>query len=78
MGLGQHKFIQELKRIGYQTGLSFQTVPYNWYYGLNFNELNPVFENVLKRLYKYTGKKTTIVAHSFGTVVTMKNLLDST
>jgi len=43
VGLGQHNLFVDLKRIGYIPGLTMQTIPYNWYYGLFHNEVNRAF-----------------------------------
>ncbi len=61
-------------KIGYDSGLSLQAMPYNFFYGLFQNEFNLNFEPSLERLHKLTGKKTTIIAHSFGNLVTLFNL----
>ncbi len=66
--------IKKLERVGYDFGLTLQAMPYNFFYGLYQNEFNNNFIPVLERLKKITGKKTTIMGHSFGNLVTLYNL----
>ena len=64
-----------LKR-GYQEGFSLAALPndYRRYIASN-NFATKVFENQINRLYANTGKPVVIVAHSYGTLVTLSNLI---
>jgi hypothetical protein len=59
---------------GYKTGVNLQALPYDWRLGYQENSLNGKFKNVLKKLYETTGKKSLIVAHSFGNLQVVHNL----
>lgn len=49
-------------------------MPYNYYNGYDYNEASLNFKPMLKRLYDYSGKSALIVAHSFGNLITLKQL----
>ena len=49
-------------------------MPYNFYNSLFQNEFTINFKKQVKRLFKLTGKKISIVAHSNGNLLTLYNL----
>lgn len=59
---------------GYINGLTYQTLPYDWRKAFQENRLNYKFKQVIDGLYEITGKKVTIVAHSFGNYQALNNL----
>lgn len=61
---------------GYKEGFSFGAIPndYRRYISTN-NFASNVFRAQINRLYKNTGKPVVIVAHSYGTLLTLTNLL---
>ena len=61
---------------GYKEGFSLGALPNDFrrYLATN-NFATKVFESQIERLYKNTGKPVVIVAHSFGTLLTLTNLL---
>ena len=60
--------------LGYVSGLTFQAIPYNFYYSYKKNEFLHNFKNNVKRLNDLTGKKITILAHSMGNLNVLHNL----
>ena len=69
--------ISKLKDIGYNPGFSMGGLPndYRRYIGTN-NFAKKVFRYQIERLYANTGKQVVLVGHSYGTLVTLSNLLD--
>ena len=65
----------QLMKMGYMEGLTAQAMPYDWRTFYQYNDLDKMFEKVLTRLFKITGKKVTILTHSMGGLVTWHNLL---
>lgn len=69
------EFIDSFKKKGYTLGYSLASLPYDWrkFYGADeiFKEK---FENLVEMLYRNTGKKVIIVAHSFGNLNVLKIL----
>jgi hypothetical protein len=65
--------------MGYRDGLTLQSMPYDFRIasGLNMG-FKRSFKKSLLRLKKLTGKKTIVMAHSFGTVNTYSAILDLT
>ena len=61
---------------GYKEGFSFGAIPndYRRYLASN-NFATKVFESQINRLYLNTGKPVVIVAHSYGTLLTLTNLI---
>ena len=61
---------------GYKEGFSFGALPndYRRFLGTN-NFAEKVFERQINRLYKNTGKPVVIVAHSYGTLLALTNLI---
>lgn len=75
-GASFYKISQELIHRGYKEGFSLGALPndYRRYLSTN-NFATNIFKNQIERLYKNTGKPVVIIAHSFGTLVTLTNLL---
>ena len=67
---------ENLKKYGYREGFSFGAIPndYRRYLATN-NFASEVFKYQINRLYQNTGKPVVIVAHSYGTLLTLTNLL---
>lgn len=66
--------IKFLEHAGYVSGLTLQSMPYNFLLSYRYNEFKMNFKPTLQRMKKLTGKKTTIVAHSMGNLNTLYNL----
>ena len=74
---GSFKFISEnLKKKNYKEGFSLAALPndYRRYLGTN-NFATEVFKSQINRLYENTGKPVVVIAHSYGTLLTLTNLL---
>ena len=69
---------KRLTKRGYQEGFSLGGLPndYRRYLATN-NFAEKVFRSQIERLYKNTGKKVVIVAHSYGTLLTLTNLVNT-
>ena len=69
---------KRLTKRGYQEGFSLGGLPndYRRYLATN-NFAESVFRSQIERLYKNTGKKVVIVAHSYGTLLTLSNLVNT-
>lgn len=67
---------KNLIKRGYKEGFSLGAIPndYRRYLYTN-NFATKVFESQINRLYQNTGKPVVIVAHSYGTLLTLTNLL---
>lgn len=67
---------KNLIKRGYKEGFSFGAIPndYRRYLATN-NFATKVFESQINRLYLNTGKPVVVVAHSYGTLLTLTNLL---
>lgn len=76
---GTRETLNALRLMGYRDGLSMQAMPYDFRKasGLNFG-FKRSFKESLIRMKKLTGKKTIVLAHSFGTVNTYSAILDLT
>lgn len=59
--------IDYFENAGYTSGLTLQSIPYNYYFSLQNNEVS-VFKDILLRLKKLTGKKVVVVGHSMGSL----------
>lgn len=46
----------------------YQSMPYDFTNSIRLNSLNDNFLENIKRLYKLTGKKVTVLSHSMGTL----------
>ena len=70
------KISKSLISKGYKEGFSFGALPndYRRYLATN-NFATNVFKSQINRLYKNTGKPIVIIGHSYGTLLTLTNLL---
>ena len=68
------ELFKQLDRIGFKRGLTYQTLPYNFIKSFQNNELKQIFRPNIERLHKLTGKKVSIIAHSFGNLNTSYQL----
>ena len=67
---------KKLIKVGYSEGFSLVAVPndYRRYLATN-NFASEVFKYQINKLYENTGKPVIIVAHSYGTLITLTNLI---
>ena len=73
-----HTMINALIKRGYQEGFSLGGLPNDYRRFLGTNDFaNKVFRAQINRLYENTGKPVVIVAHSYGTLLTLTLLADS-
>ena len=63
-----------LENKGYKIGISLQALPYDWRKSFNNNEVSRSLIDLIKKMHAITGKKVSIVAHSFGNVNTLNVL----
>jgi len=76
-GLGYFDVLRKkLEGMGFKTGVTLQALPYDWRLNYKENRLPVKFKNAIRRLYEITGKKVTIVAHSYGNLQTLHNLFE--
>ena len=69
--------IDYFKNIGYEEGFSMSGLPYDYRQFVSNNKFaKEAFKYQIERLYNNTGKKVLIVAHSYGNLITLNNLLD--
>ena len=69
--------IDYFKKIGYEEGFSMSGLPYDYRQFVSNNKFaKEAFRYQIERLYNNTGKKVLIVAHSYGNLITLNNLLD--
>ena len=71
-----HSIVARLTQRGYNFGFSLGAIPndYRRYLGTNKFAKN-AFRYQIENLYKNTGKPVVIIAHSFGTLLTLTNLV---
>ena len=71
-----NKISKNLVKIGYKEGFSLGGLPndYRRYLATNNFAIN-VFKSQINRLYNNTGKPVIVIAHSYGTLLTLTNLL---
>ena len=69
-----NQLLNQLDRVGFKRGLTYQTLPYNFTKSFQNNELKYIFKPNIERLYNFTGKKVSIFAHSFGNLNTSYQL----
>ena len=70
------EIINNLTSIGYKEGFSLGSIPYDFRRFIATNEFaTKAFRFQIENLYNITGKKVIIVAHSFGTLITLNNLI---
>ena len=68
--------IKNLTSMGYKEGFSLGSIPYDFRRFIVTNEFEKkVFRFQIENLYNITGKKVIIIAHSFGTLITLNNLI---
>lgn len=68
--------INRLKEMGYRDGFSYAGLPYDYRRFLYKNKFAiKAFKYQIEKMYKNTGKKVIIVAHSYGTLLTLNNLV---
>jgi hypothetical protein len=73
--IGYAKMIHEFKKMGYRPGFSMVGLPYDFRRFIATNESFIInFENAVKMLYKNTGKKVVVIAHSYGTLNTLNQV----
>lgn len=60
--------------MGYIPGITLQPLPYDFRYGILASQTPKLFPQVINNLYKVTGKKVVIIAHSLGTLHTLNGL----
>ena len=63
-----------LEAKGYRIGLTLQALPYDWRKSIYENDVSEKFEFMIEKMYSLTGKKVSIIAHSFGNINTLHNL----
>ena len=66
-GFSQYRTLVKLfEAAGYKNGINLQALPYDWRLDYRETALKTKFKSVVRKMYENTGKKTMIVAHSFG------------
>ena len=76
---GTKRLLDGLRLMGYRDGVSLQSLPYDFRYASGLNHgYKRSFKQSLKRIKRLTGKKTIVIAHSFGTVNSYSSILDLT
>ena len=60
-----------LTKMGYQTGLSLYSTPYDWRKTTLANGVSDVIKQTVKQVYELTGKPAIIMAHSLGNFGTL-------
>ena len=70
-----HTMIKLLLKRGYSEGFSLGGLPNDYRRFLGTNDFaNEVFKSQIERLYENTGKPVVIIAHSYGTLLTLTHL----
>ena len=69
-----NKFKEQLLSAGYKLGVTAQAMPYDWRLPVANNQAASKMERIMTNLYSITGKKVSIVAHSFGNLNTLNVL----
>jgi len=57
---------ESLEKMGYRIGLTLQALPYDWRLSMHDNGLAQKLPALIDRLHSLTGKKVSLLAHSFG------------
>jgi hypothetical protein len=65
---GYAKFRIALEDMGYKIGISLQAMPYDWRRPYYDNEVHHEFNTLIGEMVSITGKKISVVAHSFGNI----------
>ena len=60
------KFFNKAKNMGFRTGITYQSLPFDWRKSYANNKLSQIFLPNIKRLFSLTKKKVIIVGHSYG------------
>ncbi|EAR82529.1 lecithin-cholesterol acyltransferase (macronuclear) [Tetrahymena thermophila SB210] len=71
---GFHNLIDALEQLGYQSGLSFQALPYDFRQSVAENETKRLIKSAINSLFSLTGKKSVLIAHSLGSLHTLDAL----
>ena len=71
-----YTMIERLRQMGYSEGFSYGAVPSDYRRFLATNKFaTKAFKYQVERLYQNTGKPIVIIAHSYGTLLTLNNLI---
>ena len=68
------EMIQKFKMMGYVSGLTLQSLPYNFFKSYRNSEIEVFFFDNLKRLFDFTRKKVVVIGHSLGNMHIYYNL----
>ena len=60
--------------MGYRAGITYQAVPYDFRRAINYLDTDIIIKKSLLKLKELTGKKSVIIAHSYGTLHTLNAL----
>ena len=66
---------KKLKHMGYLSGLTVQPFPYDWRLDTKTILKNDKFNTIAKNQQQMVSKKVTIIAHSYGNIVTYRSLM---
>lgn len=69
-----NRFRDQLLSAGYKLGVTAQAMPYDWRLPISGNQAQSKMERIMTNLNAITGKKVSIVAHSFGNLNTLNVL----
>lgn len=64
----------KLEAMGYKIGLTAQALPYDWRLSMHRNQVSHKMEGMLSSMKDITGKRVSIIAHSYGNVNTLNVL----
>jgi hypothetical protein len=68
--------IDMFQAMGYQSGLTMQIMPYDWRLDAIINtKYQKNLEKSIRKMRKITGKKVTLIAHSYGNINVYFNLM---
>lgn len=71
---GFSTLISQLKIMGYVSGITLQTLPWDFRHGIKNNNANSSFIPILEGLYKLSGKRVVILGHNMGNNNILYNL----
>ena len=57
-----------LETMGYQSGITFQAIPYDFRKAMRYGNTREVIIQSLEKLNNFTGKRSFIVTHSYGSL----------
>jgi hypothetical protein len=63
-----------LERIGYVSGVSYQALPYNFFFSSRTNEFNKSLRGAVEWLYNNVGKKVVVATHSTSNISFLQNV----